>query len=259
MEKTKNIIGVILLGLVILTFIIGGYFLMQYYTTDHNTPKDQPEEEITDLREDKTKDYVYYENGKDILEEEEIHQDEARFNFKDLAETNALLKAETDALYNDIKYIKDMELPTEDENGNPITYKENSAGIYSVKYRNYEDNKYGNYVSLLIKDYEYDIKTEPQPIKTKSLVVDLKTGTLITEEELFTRFSTNMDAAKAKIKESLQNTQILLGEEVTLNIDDTLAGIDENHAIWINKNGKLTITFIVKSSENNYNDDIEIN
>lgn len=259
MERCKNVIGITILLIVILTFIIGGYFLMQYYTKEPTLKKEEPSKPSIDLREDKSKDYVYYENGVEVLEEMEIHQDEANFNFTSLKDINAKLKEETDALYQEIKYTKDLELPTQDENGQEITYQENSQGIYSLKYRNYEDNKYGDYLSLLAEDYEYDIINESNPIKTKAYVIDITSGKLLTEQDLFTKFSTTMDEAKEKIKNSLQNTQILIGSEVTIDIDGTLKGIDENHALWVNKNGKLTITIIVKSSENNYNDDIEIN
>ena len=159
---------------------------MNYMTKEtevKNNNKNNNENNIVDLRIDKTKDYIYYENGEEIIEEEEIHQDEAILNFTTLTSLNDTLRDEEKKLYQDIKYVKDMDLPVKDEDGNDIMYNENEKGIYSVKYRDYNNYKYNDYVSLTVVDYDYDIKNGSCPFALKSYVIDINKGTIISEDE----------------------------------------------------------------------------
>ena len=65
MDNTKNTIGAIFLGIIILVFIIGGFFAMKYLTNPKNIKKEDPKpvksdeavllEEIRDLLKEKNK------------------------------------------------------------------------------------------------------------------------------------------------------------------------------------------------------------
>ena len=83
MDNTKNKIGVIFLIIVLLLFIVGGYFFMEYMlkTPDKikNARKDQ---EITDIRINKKKDYIYFENTTEIIND--IFKQDVIFNIKGL-------------------------------------------------------------------------------------------------------------------------------------------------------------------------------
>ena len=183
--EQKNVLGLISLIIIILFFVIGGYFFMNYMLKN-TKPEEKKEliEEIKDYRIDKTKDYIYYENGEEILEEEEIHRDEAILNFKTLTELNETLKEEVENIYGNVKYTKDMDLPSTDSSGNKIVYNENTKGIYSLQYRNYENVKFSNYVSLVAVDFDYDIVKGSIPFNIKSYIVDINTGQLVNEDEL---------------------------------------------------------------------------
>ena len=67
--EQKNVLGLISLIIIILFFVIGGYFFMNYMLKN-TKPEEKKEliEEIKDYRIDKTKDYIYYENGEDLGE-----------------------------------------------------------------------------------------------------------------------------------------------------------------------------------------------
>ncbi len=261
MNEGKNILGLIGLIIIILTFTVGGYFLMNYMTKEtevKNNNKNNNENNIVDLRIDKTKDYIYYENGEEIIEEEEIHQDEAILNFTTLTSLNDTLRDEEKKLYQDIKYVKDMDLPVKDEDGNDIMYNENEKGIYSVKYRDYNNYKYNDYVSLTVVDYDYDIKNGSCPFALKSYVIDINKGTIISEDELLTKYNISKETIKDKIKERLNNTQVLDESQIgILDIDGTLN--DLKYTLYINKTGRLTVSFIVKSKQINYNDIVVLN
>lgn len=247
MEKIKNTVGIVSLVLILLIFIVGGFFAMKVLT------KEKKNEDITesniegriDIREDKSKDYIYYENGEEIIESEEIESYDVYFNFKELHDVNTKLKSEMDTIRKTIKYTKDMgEIP---EGANV-----NDEGIYSLEYRDYQDFNYGDYVSLLVLDYEYDIIKGSNPINIESYVVEKETGKRVTGDVLLEKYNTNMDAIKEKVKTRLQDLKLL---NDAILVDETMNNFN-TFALYINKKGELAITFVVKTSENNYNDSI---
>ena len=257
MDNGKNVLGVILLIIIILTFVVGGYFLMDYVLHEEKESKNESKE-IVDLKIDNTKDYIYYEDGTHVLHSEEIHKENVIINFTTMNDLNDTLKNEVNDLYNKVEYIKDKDLPTADSEGNAIAYNTNDEGIYSIYYREYEDNKFGDYVSLLVKDFYYDIINGTKPVALKSYVIDLNDGKLYTEEELLNKFGVSWDSIKEKIRSRLTNTQVLVEDQEVIDIEGTINNL-EAYALHINKVGKLSITFIVKSNQNNYNDSVEIN
>ena len=64
MDNTRNKFGVIVLGVILLFFIVGGYFFMDYMlkTPDKDKKNNKQEPEVVDLRINKSKDYIYYDN-----------------------------------------------------------------------------------------------------------------------------------------------------------------------------------------------------
>ncbi len=248
MEKFKNSVGLIFLVILLLTFIIGGYFAMKYFTT--HTPEVKKDasksEKVVDLRIDKKKDYIYYENEDEVLESEEISFLDAVINIKGLEDVNKLLKSEEDALRKTIKYSKDVELPE--------GTTENEAGIYSLEYRDYKDYTYSKYLSLVITDYSYNLVNGSIPTHFVSYVVNTETGEQITGDNLLTMFNTNMDAIKSKINQRLQDTQTLNSD---INITETMNNLG-TFALYIDKVGKLEVSFIVKTNETSYNDSVVV-
>lgn len=252
MENNKGIWGMIFLFLIILTFVIGGFFSMKYFSEKADKPKrDEKQEEKLDLRIDKTKDYVYYTNGKEVLGREEIHKEDAVLNFSTLEKLNETLHNENEALFQELKYTKDVENVSQDA-------ESNDEGIYSLKYREYEDAKYADYISLVVKDYYYDIVDGTKAIDLKSYVVDLETGKLYSEKELLNTFSITEEIIKNSVKKRLEDTQTLAGEEFVIDVDGTLNNLDKR-AIFVNGKGKIEIYFIVKCNQASYNDSVEIN
>ena len=258
--ENKNIFGMIFLTLIILVFTVGGYFFMNYMTKNVKPEEKNKEliKEIRDLRSDKTKDYIYYENGEEILEEEEITRDEAVLNFTTLTSLNTTLREEEKKIYQNIKYVKDVDLPLTDSEGKEITYKENDEGIYSLQYRNYENLKFGDFVSLVVVDFDYDILNGSVPYAVKSYVININEGKVLSEEELLNKYSLTMDNVKDKIRDRLKDTQVL-GEDdnVVIDIEGTIS--DLKYTLYINKQGKLAASFIVKSPQINYNDVVVLN
>ena len=71
MDNTRNKFGVIVLGIILLFFIVGGYFFMDYMlkTPDKGKKNNKQEPEVVDLRINKSKDYIYYDNETEIIDD----------------------------------------------------------------------------------------------------------------------------------------------------------------------------------------------
>ncbi len=248
MEKFKNSVGMVFLIILLLTFIVGGYFAMRYFTQhtpEHEKKQDQEKTKI-DLRIDKSKDYIYYENEDEILESEEISFLDAVINIKGMEDVNKLLKSEEDALRKTVKYSKDVELPED--------VKENEAGIYSLEYRDYKDYAYSKYLSLVAIDYSYSLVNGSIPTHITSYVVDKESGKQIDGDAILQMYNTNMDNVKNKVKQRLEETQTLNSD---INITETLNNFS-TFGLFIDKVGELEVSFIVKTNETSYNDSVVV-
>lgn len=251
MDEKKNIAGVIILVLVILIFAVGGYFLMDYML--NHTTEEVKEEKKTEIRIDSTKDYVYYENTEEIIHE--IYKEDAILNFKGLESINAELHNELISLSNSKVTTSGIELPE-----GTICNED----LYSFNYREYSDNTYGKYVSLVVKDYSYNCLNGSIPSNIKSYIVNKDTGLIITDEELLSEFNITEDIIYNQVEKRLNTLQVIDDdEELVINISGTIADLKAssygtNKALSVSKNGYLMLNYIVKSNKINYNDSIEI-
>ena len=138
MDNTKNVVGLIFFIIILLLFIVGGYFAMDYML---NKPKDDNGNngitEIKEIRIDDTKEYVYFENTEDILHEEHIVKEDVVINIKGFETINEELHNELEAF--DSKYIS-LDNATLNE-GETCT---NESNLYSFPYREYTYNVFGN-------------------------------------------------------------------------------------------------------------------
>ena len=177
MIERKNIFGLILFGIILLLFIVGGYFFMDYMLNDYQEKPKEENESITELKEirlDSTKEYIYFENSEEFLPEEEIYKEDVIINIKGFENINEELKAEMKNFYQDVTYIKDIEL-TED-----AICTNNEKGIYSFSNREYVTNEYDNYISLVITDYDYNCIDGNVAQNIKSYVISKEDGKQIT-------------------------------------------------------------------------------
>lgn len=262
MEKTRNIIGFVLLIIIILTVSVGGYFLMRYMTKDQTVLSSNNSKKVKkneDVRIDNTKDYIYYENEEEFLEEAEIEKSDVILNFVNQKDLNNTLHQELEAMYKNVTYIKDNPIPKGTD------YIQNEKGIYGLTYRDYIDVSYGDYVSLIVLDFKFDVINSSVINYIKGYVIKKSTGDLITPNDLLRDFNVTEDSIIDKVKKRLNDSQVLEEGQTVIDIDGTIKSIKDNDyykgvkTLGINKNGKLTLNFIVKTNEINYNDSVELN
>ena len=257
MNNTKNTIGVTLFIIILLLFIVGGYFFMNYMLNDY-PKKENDDELITELKEiriDSSKDYIYYENYQTILDE--IYEQDVIINVKGFENVNSALANELNDIKNTKKTIDEASI---DENNTC----DNAKNLYSFDYRDYYDTQFGNYISLVIYDFEYNCVSGSEIKNIKSYNIDKETGKQITDEELLNKFNVTEEIIIEKIRERLNDTQVLDGDTQVIDIDGTIESIKSSEynvlkALSINKTGNLVINFVVKSNKINYNDTIELN
>lgn len=253
MSNLRDKIGMTILIVIILVFVVGGYFLMDYMTKEEKTVVKTKENDVLDLRIDKNKDFIYYENSEEISHELVI--EDAVINIIGLENINNALHSELVSINNSKVTYSNQELPE------GVTCED---GIYAMKFRDYQDISYSKYLTLLVNDYDYSCLSGNIPTSRKSYVVNKETGKIISDEELLQIFNVTEDQIYEGVKKRLENTQTLDEENQVIDINGTLENLKNgsygiNKALSVSKNGKLTINFIVKSNKINYNDSIEIN
>jgi len=256
-DSSRNIIGSITFFLIVIILAVGGFFLTKYLTKDEIEETSTNDVTINyEHKVNKEKEFIYYENENFISMEPDITYKDVIINL-DVAETiNQTLKSELDEIRNSVKYIKDNELDPNRE----IMYEDE---IYSAKERNYESFEYKNYISLLVKDYEFTCYEGSLLTELRSFVYNTQTGKMILPNDLFELYKINIDIIKEKVRTKLNDSQIVDTEtnvELIL-IDETVNGLDDskNFALYIDKYGDLYISFIVKTNEVDYNENIKLN
>ena len=254
MDDVKNKIGVIILGIILLIFIFGGYFFKNYMVNSFkDNTKDSTNKPAEDIRINKEKDYIYFENAKELIDD--IYEQDVVINVKGFESVNSSLHDELVALRNDTLTMNDVEVT---EN----VVCENDLVKFS--YRDYQNTEFGDYASVVVKTYSYTCPDDNLPKSIKSYNINKKTGKEVTSEELLEAFNVSEDTIIEAIKKRLNDTQVLDEDVQVIDIDGTIESIKNGaynveKALSVSKNGKLMINFIVKSNKINYNDYIEIN
>ena len=245
MENTKNKIGMAFLIILLLTFVIGGYFFMNYMVNIGEDERVAKKEE--DLRIDDSKDYIYLDNGKEVTHE--IVYEDLVLNIKGLEAINNTLHEELKNMENSITSLPEG-IVCEDD-------------VYTANTREYQITTYSNYLSVVIYDYNYNCSSGSTPVNIKSFVIDKNTGNIYKESDLLQNFNISEEQINESVNKRLTDTQTLDENEQVIDINGTIEALKNSQyntskALSVSKNGKLVINFIVKSNKINYNDSIEI-
>lgn len=255
-ESKSNIIGSILFVLLILVLGIGGFFFTKSITADKEEEKKPDVETIIsdEHKIDKEQDFIYYSNESFISMEPDITYKDVTINLNTAETINRTLKSELDTIRTSVKYIKDNELDPNRE----VMYEDE---IYSASERNYETYEYKEYISLLVKDYEFTCYDGSLLKKLRSYVFNVATGKLLLTNDLLDMFNTNMDEVKSRVRDYLIKNQSFEEEVELIKIEETITGLDndDNYAVYIDKYGDLYISYIVKTNQVDYNESMKLN
>lgn len=242
----------------IVLLIVGGYIGTVLFTKEDNKNRDTSKvvsenDNSKDLRILKTKDYIYFENSVTKSAERDIIYQDVVFNFDNNEARNIekLLNDERIANEETYKAIKDMDLSSEE--ASTILVKD--TDVYAATYNKYNTYFNKEYVSLVNNTMEYNCHNGLKNKNISSYVFSLEKEKFLTKEELMEEFSITKELIKEKITTKLSTDEKLLEKLVGIEVDLTLESIENNeYGLYVNKNGYLVISYLVKTSENNYND-----
>ena len=254
MENKKNKVGFVFFIIIVLILGIGGFFATRYFLNEgkggSHSKKITSTIDNAMYKIDKNKGDVYYENEQQIMEELGVFKRDIYVNLTAAKSINESLNNESSKMSETIKYIKDVQIDEDQD------YEDNEEGIYSLEYREYEDYLYEEYISLVVKDFTYNVIDASTPINLKAYVFNKKDNTMLSNEDILKKYDTTLDKIKDKIKTKLTVSQEKVDGEDLININKTLS--DFKYALYINKIGKLEIVYIVSSTKQNYYDNMVI-
>ncbi len=247
----KNKFGAILFGLFVIFLAVGGFFYTRYTITEMKDDNKKEKEEYQSFKVEEDKDYIYYKDEETISEEGEIYYKNVVINLQTQDVLNETLEKENKIYKENIRYIKDGDLLSSE------LKKYDYDNIYSLMFREYKNYEYNNYVSLVANDYNFSCFDDITFNKTKGYVFDVRTGEIVKEEDLLYEYHLTMDEVKAIMKTYLEGKQSSVDGTDVIKIDETLNELN-NYSFYVNNYGHLCITYLVKTTQVDYNEDMEV-
>lgn len=225
---------------VILVFIFGGFYLMKKSEKFKNVvDKKVTEVKDTDIRLDKTKDYIYYSDVNVVEGELDIEYKNININFEDKEGVAAIVNKENEEM---------SKSPVYDETNEEANYNH----LISAKFAKYEIIHYVDYITLVVNKYSFDYKTIITTLGSDVYVFDKTSGKLYNNDELLSKFSINKDDINEKVKTYL-NDKNLVSEENKIDVEKTISN-NTKYNLYVDKLGRLVISILVKAEKSDYND-----
>lgn len=225
---------------VILVFIFGGFYLMKKSEKLKNVvDKKVTEVKDTDIRFDKTKDYIYYSDVNVVEGELDIEYKNININFEDKDGVAAIVNKENEEM---------SKSPVYDETNEEANYNH----LISAKFAKYEIIHYVDYITLVVNKYSFDYKTIITTLGSDVYVFDKTTGKLYNNDELLSKFSINKEDINEKVKAYL-NDKNLVSEENKIDVEQTISN-NTKYNLYVDKLGRLVISILVKAEKSDYND-----
>lgn len=228
----KNGTTIFIFILIIISIVIGGYFLIKNRfneSTDNKTYTNNQEKVKID-KIDNNKDYIYFINEDIESEEEELIYKDIVINFN----------------CEDAKNIEN-ELNDKIKKKRKTVKKENDEVIESegIDFEIIESSKY---ISIIANEYNFNIDEGKDSKNIDYYVFDLYTGKLLNNNDILKKENIKEEDIINRIKKYLE-------KEENIDINKTLKN---DYYLTIGKNGKIIINIIVNSDNINYNDSVEM-
>ncbi len=250
-ENFRSKLGFTIFILLVVFLAVGGYFFTDYLINEKEIKAKEKENEKINYKIDTTKDYIYYENESTISKDAEIDYKDVVINLNTQTVLNESLRKENQIYKHNIDYISNHEGLNKD------LYTYDNDNIYSLTFRTYENYEYDKYVSLLIKDYDYSCFDYINYNKTKAYVFNTETGKELKESEILDIYDLDMNNIKEQIRKYLEGKQTKEDGVEVLKIDETINELSD-YSLYINNYGRLCISYLVKTTQINYNEDMEV-
>jgi hypothetical protein len=125
-----------------------------------------------------------------------------------------------------------------------------------MTFRTYSSNEFGKYLSLVINEYNYSCFSDVTFNKSITYVFNKDENKLLSNDDLLNMYNINMDKIKERLKEYLDGKQTKEDGIEVIKIDDTIDNLE--YSLYINDFGKLCVSFLVKTTQVDYNEIMEV-
>lgn len=205
------------------------------------------------IKEDKTKELVYYTLEESASETLNLNYKKANININsDDAKT----------VNEELNKIYDEALSSIKKSNNTELICESGSDIYSAISLDYAVYNYEDYITLLVAENNYSCSDGVfKPYKLHAYTFNINNGNIVSDEELITKYGLTYTKILEKIESHLNSQQTVIDGIENINIGETLNKLkaNETYAIYISETKKLVVKYIVKTNSVDYNDIIELN
>ena len=249
-EKKSKIFFSLFFIFIVGIVLAGSYFL--YFDKPDN--KKKIINVSNKVKNDKKKDFIYFENSSVISEELALVYKEPVINFKgeEIKNLNNTLK-EASAKIKD--NVKKYSTATDEEKASVDICPDD---IFTALMREYDVYQYDRFVSLVVREYTYRCDHLPTLNKYEAYVFDITTGTYLKQTDVLASKDILFSKVQSEVRNHLSNVSLELNEGEVINIEKTIAGLNDEAAIYIDNDGAINVEYIAKTENNNYNDNIII-
>ena len=251
-SRLKSKLGFTLFFLIVIFLIVGGYIYMKYFINEKKLEKEQKEIEKINYKIYKEKNYIYYINESVLSESAEIDYKDVVINLNIAKSINESLEKENNMYKENIKYISDHK----DEILSDDLIVDND-NIYSMTFRNYLNYEFGKFISLVVNEYNYSCFGGSVTYnRSITYVFNVDNNELLSDDEILNMYNINMDKIKEKVREYLNSKQSIIDEVEVIKIDETIDNLE--YSLFIDDYGKLNVSFLVKTTQVDYNEIMEV-
>lgn len=251
MEENDSILsfGLFFFSIVII-IIIGSVFLF-LNVLDKNKVKEENDSNISNnMKITKDKEYVYYENESLISEELSITKKYPVININ-----TSIAKEKNEEIK---KYIDETYKTKEIDNENVCSNK-NNDNIKSINFLEFANYNFENYLSLLIYEENYDCNDLVSKASfVRSYTFNTSNGSFLNYNDILKEFNIGEYNLEEEVEKHLEE---LYENNDTILIDETIDNLkeQETYTLYIDEYGDIRINYVVKTTNNDYNDTIIVN
>lgn len=252
-EESSNYLGFgLFFFLIVLIILLGSIFIFFNVRSKNTVASYEETEQIGDkLKKDKDKEFIYFKEEETISETLNILYKVPVINLKS-EEANAInneLKAYTSGVKNTL------------QKGDLYQCYDEASDIYKTNYLDYAVYKYQEYVTLLMRESEYNCEVGFSPTnKVKSYTFNVFSGKVLSFQDLLQKYNTTLTKVIEQIRVKLNEDQTIIEEVPNIKIEETINQLkaQETYVFYIDEFGDLLLNYVVKTNSVDYNDIIII-
>lgn len=211
------------------------------------------QENLSDaLKQDKTKDFIYY-------IDEEVLSEELRMTYK-VPVINLDSEEARNVNQEMAEYASKIKSTLVKSTDDTCTYK-NDSSIAKTLILDYGVYSYQEYKTLFVREMDYSCMNGFSSFsKVRAYTFNVLTGEKITFLELMRKYKTTLTEVLEKVNKALEDQQTDLESTPNIKIEETVKSLkdQETYAFYIDGDGNLILNYVVKTNSVDYNDNMMV-